>query len=101
MPVTRNSSIAALNSLLDRVIERALKGDRGGANDQWRIDNITMTYDPTDVGGQPPHIGWPEGKEPLAHAMDMNLIAAMRVDRQLRGSLPRRGGFHAGQPLDE
>ena len=75
-----------------RVIERALKGDGSGADDQRRVDNVAMTYDPADIGGRPPHIGGPERKEPFAHAMDVNLIATVGVDRQLRS----RGGAGSG-----
>lgn len=71
LPNTHNSlrrlQCAADPELLDcrppvlfggRVIQRAFKGDRGGADDQRRVDDATVTDDPADIGRGPPHIGW-------------------------------------------
>ena len=65
------------------MVYRALEGDGGRAGEQRRIDDIGMADYPADVGGCPPDIGVAEAEAPLAHAVDADLVAAVRVDYEL------------------
>ncbi len=73
-----------------RMIERALEGDRRRSGDQWRIDDVAVADDPTDVRGRPPRLACPQAEHPVAHRRDVDPVAAMAVDRELR--LGRRAG---------
>jgi hypothetical protein len=74
-----------------RMVERAFEGDRRAAGQQRRIDHVAVADDPADVGGGPPDVGRLQAEAPAAHARDVHLIAAVRVDGQLgRGGGPRR-----------
>src|SRR5579885_3411371 len=65
------------------VIHRPFKGKRGRAQNQWGVDYITVTDHPTNVGGGPPDIGRLQAKDPLGHATDVYLVAAVSVNGQL------------------
>ena len=66
------------------IVQRAFKRNRGRPRNQRRVDDITVTNNPADVGRRPPHIGGLQIEQPLSHAVDVNLITAMGMDCQLR-----------------
>ena len=75
-----------------RVVERALEHDRRAAGDQRRVDHVAVADDPADVRGRPPDVVRLQPEAPAAHAGDVDLIAAVRVDRQLGLGGRARGG---------
>ncbi len=93
MPVTPNSStpIAPVRFGV-RIIERPLEHHRRAAGEQRRVDHVAVADDPADVGRRPPDVGRLQPEAPPPHAEDVDLVAAVGVDRQLRlGGRPRRG----------
>ena len=65
------------------MVDCALECDGGCAGEQGSIDDVGVADYPADVGGGPPDVGVAEAEAPLAHAVDADLIAAVRVDDEL------------------
>ena len=67
-----------------RKVERALEDDARAAGEQRTVDDVAVADDPADVGGRPPDVRRPQREHPAAHAVDVHLVPAVRVHRQLR-----------------
>src|SRR5262249_29319265 len=63
---------------------------------QRRVNDVAVADDPADVGCRPPDVFRLEAEAPPRHADDMDLIAAMRVNRELGPSRRSRGGQNEG-----
>ena len=74
------------------MVERALVCDGGGADEERREDDVAVPDDPTDVARRPPDVTLAKAKHPLRHRIDVDLITAVRVHRELRlgGGAARR-----------
>src|SRR3989442_1765583 len=66
-----------------RMVERALVGDRRAADEKRREDDVAVTDDPADVARRPPDVVLAQTEHPLAHRVDVDLVAAVRVDGEL------------------
>jgi hypothetical protein len=67
--------------------------------------DVAVTDHPSDVGRGPPHIALAQAEDPISHGVDVDLVAAVRMDRQLRPGRGARGGQDERrlvglQPLD-
>src|SRR5258708_32367654 len=74
-----------------RIIQCAFEGERCGAYNQRGVDDVAVTDHPTDVRGGPPHIGRLQSKYPLAHAVDVHLVATVGVNSEFRLRCGARG----------
>ena len=93
MPVTPNSSTPIRQFVSGvRIVERAFEHHRRAAGNQRRVDHVAVADDPADVRGRPPDVVRLQPEAPPAHADDVDLIAAVGVDRQLRLGGRARGG---------
>jgi hypothetical protein len=75
-----------------RIVECTLKSNRRAADQERRVDHVAVADDPADVRCRPPHVSRLQAKAPLSHAHDVHLIAAVRVNGELRLRGRSRGG---------
>ncbi len=90
-PVHRDDPVEGLRV---RVVQRALVRDRGAADEQRREHDVAVADDPADVGGRPPDV-LGEAEHPARHRVHVDLVAAVRVHRELR----LRGGGARGEDV--
>src|SRR6266536_2469302 len=74
------------------VVEGALERERGAARQQRRVDDVAVADDPADVGGGPPDVALVQAEAPAPHRVDVHLVPAVDVHRELRLRRGARGG---------
>src|SRR3712207_7041227 len=79
------------------MVERSLVRDRRAAGEERGVDDVAVPDYPADVRGRPPDVVGAEPEAEASHRVDPDLVAAVRMDGELRlRRRPRRGEDECG-----